>query len=355
VPLGRGQLSGLRADLESRKGRRLDEMRVPRLKLADGGHSHCTELTLSSSIRPDWSCWGDRSQMNLDILRSCDLCGSDRIMVLDAGNNICKCGSCGYVFDNPRPTAEEVAIFYSKPGKYDPWVREEEARDSLWMRRLRKMEKTKKPGSLLDIGTGAGQFLHHARSHYSPVCGSEVSQSGAELAKKKYGLCVRQGDVATLDFPEAPFDNITLFHVLEHVPSPKVLIRRCAELLKPGGRLVVAVPNDLLYLRAKVKILLKGLGVRRYRHLGELGLARITLDGSMQEIHVSHFTAGVLRRLLENSGFSILEDSIDPYYAATGIAKLMQDLEHAVYRVLLFAGQIRLYPAIWMVARKESV
>jgi hypothetical protein len=63
----------------------------------------------------------------------------------------------------------------------------------------------------------------------------------------------------------------------------------------------------------------------------------------------------VLRHLLENSGFSILENSIDPYYVATGVAKRMQDLEHAVYGVLLFAGQIRLYPAIWMVARKESV
>ena len=140
-----------------------------------------------------------------------------------------------------------------------------------------------------------------------------------------------------------------------HVPSPKVLIRRCAELLKPGGRLVVAVPNDLLCLRTKLNILLRRLGVKRYRHLGELGLARITLDGSMQEIHVSHFTASVLKQLLENSGFSILEDSTDPCYVGTGIAKLRQDLQNALFRVFLFAGQIRLYPAIWMVARKESV
>ena len=153
-------------DLGRGVGETLQELRcrigVPRLKSTDGGHSFCTNLTLSSLMSPDWSCCGGGSQMNQDILRSCDLCGSNQIMVLDAESNICKCGACGYVFDNPRPTTEEVAIFYSKPGKYDLWVREEEARDLLWTRRLRKMEKTKKSGSLLDVGTGAGQFLHHA-------------------------------------------------------------------------------------------------------------------------------------------------------------------------------------------------
>jgi len=291
--------------------------------------------------------------MDPEVLCSCDLCDSDRIDKIDAESNICRCLSCGYVFDNPRPTAKDVAAYYSKPTKYDSWVLEEGARDRLWKRRLGMMKKTRKPGSLLDVGTGIGQFLYHAKFHYSPVYGTEVSESAVEIAKEKYGLSVRHGDIMQLDFAEAPFDNITLFHVLEHVPSPRALIQRCREVLGPKGILVVAVPNDLHCLRAKVKILLKKLGLEKYKHLGKLGLAPITLDGKVQEIHVSHFTSDVLRRFLEKSGFSILEDGIDPYYAASGMSKLIQDMEHLVYHGILLVGGIHLNPALWIVGRRN--
>src|SRR5438046_1542212 len=94
---------------------------------------------------------------------SCNICRSDRIQAIDAEWNFCRCGSCGYVFDSPRPSMEELVAFYSQPAKYDLWLSAVCARDALWRRRLKKLLPNKAEGNLLDVGTGIGQFLHHAK------------------------------------------------------------------------------------------------------------------------------------------------------------------------------------------------
>src|SRR5256885_16325392 len=59
---------------------------------------------------------------------------------------------------------------------------------------------------------------------------------------------------------------------------------------------------------------------------GLLGLPRLTLDGSIAEIHLSHFTPSVLRRLVETTGFSVMVNTLDPYYVATGFARVKADI-----------------------------
>jgi len=292
--------------------------------------------------------------MELETLKSCNLCGAGDILTRDAENNICQCRACGYIFDSPRPIAAEVASFYSKPGQYKTWISEDEARDLLWKRRLRKMERTRKPGTLLDVGTGIGQFLHHAGVVYSKVYGTEVSDSAIRIAKDRYGLEVLKGDIESIDFGGLKFDNITLFHVLEHVPNPKSVVERCRQLLSEGGVLVIAVPNDTLCLRPKIR---RAVALGKDNHstdASKLGLARIALDGSMQEIHVSHFTPSVLEWFLEAYGFTVLENSLDPFYVATGLRKLREDVYYGTCAVLRVLFRINIYDAIWIVARKHS-
>src|SRR4029077_6945356 len=165
--------------------------------------------------------------MQSELLHQCNLCQSAQLDVLDPDCNIAQCRSCGFVFDNPRPTLETLIDFYSKPGKYDSWLAELDARDRLWKRRLAKLRSTRKPGSLLDIGTGIGQFLSVAQGEYSQVYGTEVSRTAIEVAREKYGLDLFQGTVEELAERGMVFDNITLFHVLEHVPDPKALLKTC--------------------------------------------------------------------------------------------------------------------------------
>jgi len=77
--------------------------------------------------------------MDLESLNACPLCGTETYP--DRGRDVefCECEPCGYLFDNPRPTIEELVAFYSRPTKYDSWLLEAEARDQLWERRLKQV------------------------------------------------------------------------------------------------------------------------------------------------------------------------------------------------------------------------
>src|SRR5437763_6048036 len=136
-----------------------------------------------------------------EVVLACSICQSDRIQTIDSDFNFCRCESCGFVFDSPRPSFAEISAFYSQAGKYDGWLNEERARDLLWKRRLKKLLRTGAKGRLLDIGTGYGQFLHYARAHFAEVSGTEVSESAVALAEEKYGLSLLAGQVEALDLP----------------------------------------------------------------------------------------------------------------------------------------------------------
>jgi SAM-dependent methyltransferase len=289
--------------------------------------------------------------MESELLRQCNLCDSPQIGVLDPACNIAQCRACGYVFDNPRPTLEALIGFYSKPGKYDSWLEELGPRERLWRRRLSKLQSTKKPGSLLDVGTGIGQFLSMARNSYSEVYGTEVSSTAVEIAKQRYGLELFHGTIDDLPAQGKTFDNITLFHVLEHVPDPKSMLKTCHSLLSPSGILVIAVPNEVVSLRGWKRRLFSKL--RKTQNDGILGLPRLTLDGSISEIHLSHFSPGVLARLLESTGFSVIVKTLDPYYVRTGWRRLKADAYYCGCLVFRHLLGINIYDTILIIARKK--
>jgi 2-polyprenyl-3-methyl-5-hydroxy-6-metoxy-1,4-benzoquinol methylase len=288
--------------------------------------------------------------LDTEVVLACNICGSQQIQKLDTDFNLCRCNLCGYVFDSPRPSFAEISAFYSQAGKYDGWLKEEQARDMLWKRRLKKLLQSGARSRLLDIGAGYGQFLHHAQPYFSEVTGTEVSESAVALAKKKYGLMLLAGQVEDLDLPRQSFNTITLFHVLEHVLDPCMLIHRCHALLRAQGTLIIAVPNDVLAWTSKIKKVGKRLGLRSFQKFSpKLGISRA---GASREIHLSHFTPTVLRRLLENSGLHIVEESLDPYYVSRGLRLFMDSAYYAAHRALNTTLKINRYDTIWMVARK---
>ena len=289
-------------------------------------------------------------KLDTEIVLACNVCRCDHIQTVDPEFNFCRCESCGYVFDSPRPSFAEISKFYSQTEKYDPWLREERARDMLWKRRLKKLMQSGARGRLLDIGSGYGQFLHHARPFFTEALGTEVSESAIALAKVKYALTLLPGQIDELNVPPQSFDVITLFHVLEHVPDPRNLVSRCHAILRPQGILVIAVPNDVLAWTSKIKKIGKNLGIKPFQKFSsKLGISRA---GTSREIHLSHFTPPVLRRLLKDCGLQVTEESLDPYYVSSGVRLSLDSAYCAAHRFLHAIIKINRYDTIWMVARK---
>ena len=255
----------------------------------------------------------------MESLVNCLLCGSSEISLADERASVWRCASCGYYFDNPRPTPVEIDRFYSRPIQYDEWLTGIAERDTLWKRRLRKVLQFAKPGTLLDVGAGIGQFL---------------------------------GRVEAIDFKKRKFDNITLFHVLEHVHDPQQTLARCWELLSPNGMLFIAVPNDISSLACRWRRFLYYTGLKRNRTSGILDIPKIVLDGSLTEIHLSHFTDKSLNLVLERNNFKIVERCLDQYYVANGIDEVKATKRFNRYHMFFRITGLNLYETMWIAAQK---
>ena len=61
------------------------------------------------------------------------------------------------------------------------------------------------------------------------------------------GLQVHTGTLEGVRFPSSYFDVVTMYQVLEHIANPRAVLKECHRILKPGGRLLVSVPNIECY------------------------------------------------------------------------------------------------------------
>ena len=80
-----------------------------------------------------------------------------------------------------------------------------------------KYARTEK-GSLLDYGSGTGAFLNEMKTYGWDVTGLEPDPGAVEKAKELYGLELNSAEHLS-ELPDANFDVVTLWHVLEHVHS----------------------------------------------------------------------------------------------------------------------------------------
>jgi SAM-dependent methyltransferase len=100
----------------------------------------------------------------------------------------------------------------------------------------------KTTGALLDVGAGTGAFSNTMQSAGWKVTALEPDDTARKNAFNKYGL--------TLESPEnlfrladAQFDAVTMWHVLEHVHDLHAYLEQFYKIIKPGGKLIIAVPN----------------------------------------------------------------------------------------------------------------
>ncbi len=228
---------------------------------------------------------------------NCPLCGGkpyevvlrgrDRMLGKPGEFRLAKCLACGLHYLNPRPTPDELAGYYGegylshidRGSKQRAQLRQDfrKLRDRieisilqeflgypapsggehLWKKLLlaplflrfktheRNWQKLPYHGAgvLLDVGCGTGRFLEKMGAYGWKAQGIDTSPTAIEKAKEK-GLDVTLGDLLeSRRYDAASFDVITMWDVLEHLPSPLEALRRIHALLKSNGRLVVATPN----------------------------------------------------------------------------------------------------------------
>lgn len=101
-----------------------------------------------------------------------------------------------------------------------------------------------KGSRLLDFGSGKGVFLNLAQKAGFRCTGVETAEARADFAEKKYGLEIIRTMYTSGPVSNEAYDVITLFHVLEHLPEPKELLRNLIkDNLKQNGMLIMEVPN----------------------------------------------------------------------------------------------------------------
>jgi len=99
------------------------------------------------------------------------------------------------------------------------------------------------PGDLIDVGCGDGRFLLAMQQRGWRVTGSETDPVAADLARRRTGATILEEPLEAMSLPEASYDLVSLLHVLEHVPDPRATLTICHRLLRPGGALLLDLPN----------------------------------------------------------------------------------------------------------------
>lgn len=201
-----------------------------------------------------------------------------------------RCAGCGATYVDPRPPDELLVDlydrqFYFSTGWSYGWLAARVIDLIQWSRR-RRVERRLRPGRLLDVGCGDGAFAHAMARRGWDATGIDFSPAALEFARR--GRSPARFRLATLDdaaFADGAFDAITMWQVLEHIGEPRRQLLRCRALLRPGGLLVVAVPN------------VDGLSAR---------LTGARWWGLDVPRHLVHWTPATLRRALAEAGFRVV-------------------------------------------------
>ena len=225
-----------------------------------------------------------------DSTATCLICASRDTQLVAAnqsfGINVIQCKSCGFVqseYVSDRGLTLYYANFYR--GRLDQAglaAHREKGREQAkgQMAYLREQQPNLKIGAALDYGTAEGSLGHELRAIAEKVFVTEMDPQFVELLKTDPVLTlIDHGELAAGGF-DAFFDLVCISHVLEHLTDPYLAMDLFARILKPGGLLLVDIPNEV----------------------------RMLAQGFQAKGHLSYFTIESFPRFVDVQGcFEVLE------------------------------------------------
>ena len=158
--------------------------------------------------------------------------------------NYFQCRRCRLVFMDPIP--DDMRPFYRGGYQKIPSnLRELRAIAATEAYRMQPILKYKSGGRLLEIGPWMGIFSCNAKDAGFDVTAIDIDQECIDFLTDVVGIKALQSSnpADTLSQMDETFDVIALWHSLEHLPTPWLVIEKAAARLKPGGVLLIAIPN----------------------------------------------------------------------------------------------------------------
>jgi SAM-dependent methyltransferase len=195
--------------------------------------------------------------MNSKGLSPCPLCHGLKAKVLFSSTTdfskfyLVQCKTCGLTRTFPFPDDEilrmhDIHSYYGTDiNKFSPHV--QKIRNFI-MRVRAKRYLSLIPGStqtpkILDVGCAEGRLLQSFLEYGCQCWGIEHPSYPAQRFLDTDRIRYLQGDLNTINLPEGVFDLIFIWHALEHMDSPRMVMSRLYTLLASNGAIIVAVPN----------------------------------------------------------------------------------------------------------------
>jgi 2-polyprenyl-3-methyl-5-hydroxy-6-metoxy-1,4-benzoquinol methylase/predicted RNA-binding Zn-ribbon protein involved in translation (DUF1610 family) len=183
---------------------------------------------------------------------ACPACGKTAIARFATIRHIqhSRCQACGFTFVNPLPPDDVLYAFYNSEFYLNYRHLEENrlSRDRYFsmsmytdMRRLADWLGDDKSIAILDYGCGTGAFIAFLRDElgFANVEGIEVNQESVAIAKRNFDLNLASSKD---ELQRKSYDFVLLLEVIEHVPSPHIFFKQVADLVKPGGGVLITTP-----------------------------------------------------------------------------------------------------------------